>query len=388
MEKILNFISKQTKGTCYKSHKYCYDGLEMPSVVYDDKQNINFSQDRNGETDKGLKTWKSLLELAKKINNKDEPSLFRYFLDGSRKTYKVDDIAYGNRLYPIIAGQIGVGCCERLERGDFKKLCLETLLVISLPECANKDNFPDELFFNNLIQKLNDLNNLKQRVISFNKILHYSDSKLKQGEKYENKGIAKIQDEMVETEKRLVSKLVKRRKLNYESYLLKDGSIEYQKMKTGDYKDLSSMKSNYRCVVGVSKSFNPELCKDSKNKSIAKKIADLPLYCRTPAYKYSTERTPGVEFSVWYVRIRDLTKTISPFDGVVKVEKILVTEKESEHGLDSDEIDRISANIINERLPVCYGSDKRWANHLYPVYLTETFIKSNYLSDLYFLNLF
>ena len=71
-----------------------------------------------------------------------------------------------------------------------------------------------------------------------------------------------------------------------------------------------------------------------------------------------------------------------------KVEKILVSESEQEYGLNTEEVDLISANLINERNPVCYGKDARWANHLYPVYLTETFIKSKYLSNEYFINLF
>lgn len=48
----------------------------------------------------------------------------------------------------------------------------------------------------------------------------------------------------------------------------------------------------------------------------------------------------------------------------------------------------ITANIINERNPVCYGADHRWANHLYPIYVTETFVKSKYLGENMFLNLF
>ena len=28
--------------------------------------------------------------------------------------------------------------------------------------------------------------------------------------------------------------------------------------------------------------------------------------------------------------------------------------------LDTEEVDLISANIINERNPVCYGEDNRW----------------------------
>lgn len=68
-------------------------------------------------------------------------------------------------------------------------------------------------------------------------------------------------------------------------------------------------------------------------------------------------------------------RTQTPFDGVVKVEKIMMDE-ELETGIDSDVIDLISANIINERNPTCYGTDRRWANHLYPVFLTESYVKS------------
>ena len=72
---------------------------------------------------------------------------------------------------------------------------------------------------------------------------------------------------------------------------------------------------------------------------------------------------------------------------MIKVEKILMDE---EHGIgiDSDEIDLLSATLINERTPTCYGTDKRWANHLYPVFLTESFVKSKYMSTEMFLHLF
>ena len=62
--------------------------------------------------------------------------------------------------------------------------------------------------------------------------------------------------------------------------------------------------------------------------------------------------------------------------------------EEIENGIDSDVIDLISANIINERNPTCYGTDRRWANHLYPVFLTESYVKSKYISTEMFLHLF
>jgi hypothetical protein len=56
--------------------------------------------------------------------------------------------------------------------------------------------------------------------------------------------------------------------------------------------------------------------------------------------------------------------------------------------ISSDTIDWLSANIIREAYPVCYGNDTRWANHLYPVYLTETFCKTQYIDKNIFLGLF
>jgi hypothetical protein len=52
----------------------------------------------------------------------------------------------------------------------------------------------------------------------------------------------------------------------------------------------------------------------------------------------------------------------------------------SEEMLDTKEVDRISAYVIAERNPTCYGADARWANHLYPIFLTESFAKSKYIS--------
>ncbi len=381
MKSILDYIAKETDGKNYKSYKYCFEDIEVPKLIYDDKKDIKVI--RKGETDKSLNTSKSILDLSKKISKIGNP-LFKYFLDGSRRTYKVDDIAYDKKLYPIMAGQIGVSVCERENPYSFKPYLLKNPLVISLPGMANAINSNDDLFFNNLTEKLNKQQFIRKHGIIFNKILPYDDSPLKVNEKYEDKGVAKIQDEMTDLEKKVVLELVKANKLNPESFLIKDGSLEYQKMSSGDLRDLSVIKTNYSCVVGVSKAFNPEaLSNDLKN--ISRTIADLNLYHRTPAFMYETPRIPDIKFAVWYLRIR---KTISPFDGVLKIEKILVWGNEEEEGLDTDEIDLISANIINERNPVCYGQDDRWAKHLYPVYLTEKYIKSKYLSDTHFINLF
>ena len=115
MERILNFLDKSTNGKCYKSFKYCLDDLEVPSLIYDDKSQTILQP--KAETDNRKKKYISVKEDAEKHKGN---SMFKYFLDGSRKTYKVDDIAIGERIYPIIAGQIAVGCCHRPDPEVFK----------------------------------------------------------------------------------------------------------------------------------------------------------------------------------------------------------------------------------------------------------------------------
>ena len=384
MDKILQFIAKETKGECYTSFKYCHDSVTVPTLDYEDKPKVSLKE--FGETEHNERV-RDLSIRAKKIQLSHP--LFKYFLDGSRRTYKIDDIEYQKKIFPIIGGQIGVACCERDSPSDFRVTILEKNLVLSLPRYAYADGHSADLFFNNLTSKINELSSLSKYNLRISKILPYDSGKLAEGEKYESKGIAKIQDEMIECEKRIVAQLTSKNLLNEESYLIKDGSLQYKTIKTGDYRELTKIKNNYRCVVGVSKQFNPELIKDKNDKSNASTIAHLPLYYRTPAFMYSPgDQFGGVKFAVWYLRIRDIKRTETPFAGVVKIEKMLMTGNESENGLETDEIDTITANIINERNPVCYGIDKRWANHLYPVYLTEKYLKSQYISDLHFLNLF
>lgn len=207
-------------------------------------------------------------------------------------------------------------------------------------------------------------------------------------ENFEDKGIARIQEYMIEQEKAMVQSLVQAHLINDRSWLIKDGSLEYNRISDKDDRfTFSRIRSNYKRVVGVSKSFNPELAKLKNGRSAAGMIAQLRPFERTPAAMYQTERVEG-RFAVWYVRLRSARQSRGPFDGIVKVEKILVSDHEMEYGLETSEVDNISAWLMNERNPVCYGKDDRWANHLYPVYLTETFIKSKYRGTSHFINLF
>ena len=213
-------------------------------------------------------------------------------------------------------------------------------LILALPDKANADGWDDASYFASKVVKLNESNKPKLLGLSFSAILPYSTSKAGAADaKLDNLAVVKIQDYMIEAEKRMVAELVKDERLGQDAYLLKDGSLEYKIMKTGreDLRTLQKIKHNYSWVVGVSKSFNPESCLDHTGKPNSNYIADLPVFHRTPVARYENREYLGdVPFGVWYIRLRDKKRTQTPFDGVVKVEKII---------MDKENLDLMFANI-------------------------------------------
>jgi len=379
-KRITHIIEEETNGISYKALQYSLDN-DRSSLDYGGSDNGTLVWKKRGETDPPPTKYKSLERLSKILATRGEQVL-TYFLDGSRHVYKVDDMAYtlsGGRkaIYPIIAGQIGVAICKRQNKMVSREDMIREI-VISIPRVADADGKGGA--FEALALKLNnsaELTRIQQCGWNFSTPIPYDSSK--DGKKYEDLGTAKIQDRMMKLEKEMVKKLVRQGKLNQDNYLVKDGSLEYRE------KSYQAFKQNYNWVIGLSKSFNPEACFD-KGKVDPGYIAETPLYHRTHVAYFESDK--DLAFAVWYVRIRDKSKTRTPFDGILKVEKILVYDEEINNGMETETVDRLTALIINERNPTCYGTDTRWANHIYPIYLTEMFVKSLYLSTESFLHLF
>ena len=392
MSRVMEDIAKITGGRSFQSYKYNFDSVRTPTPDYDDNPDAVESWARDGETMPRNQSTDLRDYAAELARNRPVPCV-QFFLDGSRHVYHVDDISYDSRVFPVIAGQVGVACCQRINGRMQAIQPAVRKLVVSLPNKCDKSGRYPEAFLANLRAKLNDNPRLRERDLSLDDVLIYKTADPERGE-FHDRGIATIQDYMIDAEKAMVDLLAQRGLLSQTAYLVKDGSLEYQPMQSGSkYANLKTFKSSYQYVIGVSKSFNPENCKDGKGNANARAIIELPQFHRTPVSRIRIRRIPDIEFAVWYIRLRKFPEqTKTPFDGVIKVEKIMVTDKETRHGrgygLDTEDVDMISATLINERCPTCYGSDLRYANHLYPVYLTESYIKSLYLSGDVFLNLF
>jgi hypothetical protein len=60
--------------------------------------------------------------------------MFRYFLDGSQRSYRVIDASFGGRYLPICAGQIGVAVMQRSDAGPLVPVrdlaCIENILAV------------------------------------------------------------------------------------------------------------------------------------------------------------------------------------------------------------------------------------------------------------------
>lgn len=381
MGTIINIIEKATDGKSFKSHKYCTDDIALSNIEYDKSEEVVWKN--YGETVQ----HKVSIKLQQRANFlRDKRSIFTYFLDGSRHTYKVDDISYNKDVFPIFAGQIGIGCCKRIHK-EISPEQFTRKLIIVLPDIAYRDGWGADNFFADILNKININNKMKNYFgVQFDGILTYKRDK---DDKLEKKGIAVIQDYMVDLEKVAVSDLVAKGNLNQDNFLIKDGSLEY-KVVSDNNRNLKNRRvaNYYKYVIGVSKSFDPTKCLIKGGGTNSDIIANLKPFERTPVYMYQSRIAGNVYFAIWYLRIRDSKYTHNIFDGIVKVEKLVTGEEEQEKGLDSEMIDHISSHLINERNPVCYGDDKRWANHIYPVYLTESYIKSKYLSNDLFLQLF
>lgn len=375
-KEILKLIAAETAGESYRAHKMELD-IETDTASRIDNPETRFENPRYGET----KKFNGYILLKNFLKNNSQ--VLTYFLDGSRHVYKVDEIAYrhGARkmVYPIIAGQVAVGCCRRQN----KKLHAENFFgenILTLPDIANANGSAG--FLPALTQKINALSK-----IEISKILEYSTSQNVE-QSFENRAIIEIQNYMYQAEQNMVAALVAKSKLNQKNFLVKDGSLEYRIPKDipKNSRRFLTFKNNFNYVIGVSKKFNPALF-TTNNRANPGFIAELPLYNRTPVI--CTNFYEDIKIAIWYLRIRDRKFTDSPFDGVLKVEKMLVAQDEISSGvIDSEFVNFLSAQIINERNPVCYGADNRWANHIYPIFLTETFIKSKCIAAETFLNLF
>lgn len=300
---------------------------------------------------------------------------FSFFMDGSRRTYKIGDMVIeGKKIYPVVVAQIRAGCTERDKQKKlhtYGEVAWKNLLLLS-----DKLN---EVDFAEIRERICKTQRAKELQLD---VVQYHFEPLKESVPV-NAAIAKANAMMHKMEIEILDHMVHSRVLKPDRMLIVDGPLQFivEDDGTTEFADM------FYNVVGVSKSIDPMLPTSSKVKrggtQIGAELLKLKYGERTPVFL--KENIKHRKFGCWYLRIRPQDRMNNPLQGIIKVEKMAVEEDE-EDGINTAVVDNISLSLLNEGSPTCYGRDERWASHLYPIYLTETRIKSSFASDLVFIN--
>ncbi|MBS1721414.1 MAG: hypothetical protein JSS66_00235 [Armatimonadetes bacterium] len=304
------------------------------------------------------------IQNLRPATNEPTQSILKYFIDGSRRVQKVADIVFGGRFFPMVAGQVGVAVTGRTEDSPYVKPLRDYCKVqnvISLPDKLGQE-------IEEIQRKLDD-----EFPIRF-KVLTYDTSN--QERNPNDLAVIAIMSQMLDMEIEAVTALASSGLLGPNSWLVRDGPLQFRKK-------LPKI-SAFQHVIGISKSFstNAPVKKGGNPMDVGSLVTKLDIFDRTKCYCLEMS-DKSVAF--WYLRLHPKNRVPNPaLDGVIKIEKIAQPWEVDEDGVEADLINTISRHVFNERNVTAYGSDTRWANHIYPVYLTEKFLKASLDSQLKF----
>jgi len=278
--------------------------------------------------------------------------LFRFFIDGSIRTYFLGTGIEGTRSFPIELAQIGSTVIRREDDGQLRVLAHKHRIILLLPK---QNGISDTLWHR--IQNIEKPEWLE--IVDFTLPDILTDTK----KDPRDKAGAKARHEMHKLEIELISSTDSLRDEN--NWLILDGAVKLTAFIQAPY------------LIGVAKSFSktPQFYlgkkRRPKSKDITSILAGLPHAHRTVAFSAYEGQV-----AFWYVRLREQRELDYPLMGVVKVELPCPDKKPVPSGL----ADLISSALVAERNVTPYGLDRRWHCSLYPIHIAEQVIKNRFFS--------
>jgi len=292
--------------------------------------------------------------------SRSERPYYRFFIDGSIRTYFLGTGIEGRRSFPIELAQIGATVVER--DGDGKIGIHSHLQQILLLLPKQNQGISDTVW--DRIQRMNTPDYL--RIVDFTLPDRLGDAR----NDPRDKAGAKARSEMHKLEIELINSTNEFR--CEDKWLVLDGSVMFVEE---DLWDLWK-KMGRPYVIGLAKSFKKDPVfqfgrRSSERKDITSILAGLPHAHRTSAFSAYDGK-----IAFWYVRLREQKELDYPLMGVVKVELPCPDRKP----VDAELADLISRALVAERNVSPYGLDRRWHCSLYPIYITEQVIKNKFFS--------
>jgi hypothetical protein len=287
-----------------------------------------------------------------------EKHMFRFFIDGSLKTYFLGTGIEGQRSFPIELAQVGSALIRREDDGTLKVHDRKSKIILLLPKENQgiSDTVWEEL---RKIEKPDFF-----EIVDFTLPDILADSK----KDPRDKAGAKARSAMHKLEIDLIRSTDSYR--NENSWLILDGSIKFVE------EDIWNSWKNNPYVIGIAKAFrkDPSFEIDKRRRKridITTLLAGLPYGYRTVAFGAFDGK-----IAFWYVRIREQKEVDYPLMGVIKVEYPLPDK----NPIPSELADLISSALVAERNVTPYGLDRRWHCSLYPIYVAEQVIKNSFFS--------
>lgn len=289
-----------------------------------------------------------------------EEHVFRFFQDGSMRSFFVGTALEHDRQTPVIVGQVG---CAALEREDVGRLKVaahnqKNLLLVAYSQIS------DEVLsrVREIVSKLG--NNYELADIEAYGV---------EGQDLRRRAEDTMRVQMHDLETETLVQVVSR---NRAGWVIYDGSLRFaefferfRKIYDGEQPPVVSVAKNF------SKAPRFKIGRGGRAQEVNlwHLLADLPEGHRTLAYK---AKTKDRVVSVWYVRLRMKKFMEYPLMGVIKVElPILGGEPPA-----SDLVTKLSNALLAERTVTPHGLDRRWHAHLYPIFQAERSVKNGFVS--------
>ncbi|HIC91293.1 MAG TPA: hypothetical protein EYP21_04380 [Syntrophaceae bacterium] len=287
-----------------------------------------------------------------------ENHLFRFFIDGSIRTYFLGTGLEGTRSFPIELAQIGSAVIRREDDGELRVLAHKHRIILLLPK--QNQGISDTVW--EQIRKVEKPDYLE--VIDFTLPDRLADTK----KDPRDKAGAKARSLMHKLEIELIKSTDPFR--NENTWLILDGAVKFVE------EDIWNSWEHNPYLIGVAKSFRKDPIfqfgrRASQRKDITSILAGLPHAHRTVAFSAYEGQV-----AFWYVRLREQRELDYPLMGVVKVELPCPDKKP----VPSELADLISSVLVAERNVTPYGLDRRWHCSLYPIHIAEQVIKNRFFS--------
>ncbi len=286
-----------------------------------------------------------------------EKHLYRYFIDGSLKTYYLATGIEGERSFPIELAQIGASVMHREDNGKVRPVGVKDRILLLVPRGQHgvSDSVWQQLSQLNTPDGFFEVIDTTQKTVNTPQEPNIENLRTRAG------GIARNRMHLLEIEMIGLTEGLR----NADNWLILDGAVKLdQFIKTPN-------------MIGVAKNFrkDPQFYFGNKRrhrKDITSILAGLPFAHRTAAFS-----AHDGQVAFWYVRLRKQGEVDYPLMGVVKVELPLPDRKP----VDADLADLISRALVAERNVTPHGRDKRWHCHLYPIFQAEQAIKNRFYTE-------